>query len=153
MLKLIGKQLTKNFTFGEYQTDCSDEVCFLTDKALLHAHLLQHLRDYLDRPVFVSSWYRTKSYNSKIGGVPDSNHLTGCATDIYFSRLRYSSFIRVARKWKSLCESHGVVGEIGYYPDDGFIHVGSSIRYSDTFFNWKTENGKQINGYYNTRLK
>ena len=93
MVKIYGTHLTKNFTLGEYQRDCPDEVCMLNDKSLLHAHLLQHLRDYLGKPIYVSSWFRTVPYNKKIGGVPDSNHLTGCATDIYFSRLRYSSFI------------------------------------------------------------
>lgn len=152
MLKLSGDNLTKNFSYGEFTVDCSNETCKLSYKAMLHAHLLQHLRDYLNKPVYVSSWYRTKKYNSKIGGVPDSNHLTGCATDIYFSSLNQRSFIRVAKKWKKLCEEHGVVGEIGYYPDDGFIHVGSSIRYSDTFFNWRTKSGKQTNGYFDKMI-
>lgn len=149
---ISGDKLTKNFSLGEYAIDQTGK-CYINHKAFLHAQMLQELRDFIKKPIYVTSWYRTKKYNRAIGGVSDSNHLTGCATDIYFGSLNEEAFIVVAREWRKICMSHGVVGEAGYYPDDGFLHLGSSIRYSDTFYNWRTKNGVQKNGYYNKFLR
>ena len=33
-------------------------------------------------PVVINSGYRSKQLNKKVGGAPNSNHLTGCAVDI-----------------------------------------------------------------------
>lgn len=44
--------------------------------------LLNHLRDYVNEPIFVTSWYRSAKHNKKVGGVRNSHHLTGGAADI-----------------------------------------------------------------------
>ena len=45
-------------------------------------------------PIIINSGYRSPQLNKKIGGVPSSNHLTGCAADIRVSgmgqALRYA---------------------------------------------------------------
>jgi len=43
---------------------------------------LDGFREYYGRPVIVSSGYRCKKLNDKVGGVKNSAHLTGCAADI-----------------------------------------------------------------------
>ena len=43
---------------------------------------LEVLRERADRPILINSGYRSPQLNKKIGGVPTSNHLTGCAVDI-----------------------------------------------------------------------
>ena len=40
------------------------------------------LRSRAGRPILINSGYRSPQLNKKIGGVPTSNHLTGCAVDI-----------------------------------------------------------------------
>ena len=35
-----------------------------------------------EKPIIINSGYRSPQLNKKIGGVPTSNHLTGCAVDI-----------------------------------------------------------------------
>ena len=35
-----------------------------------------------EKPILINSGYRSPQFNKKIGGVPTSNHLTGCAVDI-----------------------------------------------------------------------
>ncbi len=146
------KKLTKNFTVDEYLVGQKGNGK-INKKALIHANMLQELREYLDEPIFVTSWYRSEKYNKACGGIPTSNHLRGTATDIYVKGLNLKKFIKIARKWKAICERYFIVGEIGYYPDDGFIHVGSYITYYDKFYNWRTKNGVQQNGYYNRLLK
>ena len=50
---------------------------------------LEHLRAqynllYSDgsHPIIINSGYRSEAVNRKVGGAPNSNHLTGCAVDI-----------------------------------------------------------------------
>lgn len=146
------KKLTSNFSVDEYLAG-QNGIGKINKKALIHANMLQELREFLDEPIYVTSWYRSEEYNKACGGIPTSNHLKGTATDIYVEGLNYKKFFKIAKKWKSICERYLIVGEIGYYPDEGFIHVGSYITYSNKFFNWRTKNGVQKNGYFNRILK
>lgn len=49
---------------------------------LLIVNVLQPLRDKLDKPVIVTSGYRCVHLNKLIGGVNNSQHITGQAADI-----------------------------------------------------------------------
>jgi len=42
---------------------------------------LQPLRDDIKSPIFISSGYRPKALNTKIGGSENSAHMRGCAAD------------------------------------------------------------------------
>lgn len=44
--------------------------------------VLDPLREWYGRPVYVNSGYRCPELNAAVGGVPNSFHLTGCAADI-----------------------------------------------------------------------
>lgn len=139
-------QLTKHFTLDEYQVH-QTETCSITREALEHADMLEEFRVWLRRSMIVTSWYRTVSYNKKVGGVSGSLHLTGCATDVSFPNLSKDKFIKYAKKWKEICEEYGVVGEAGLY--SWGMHLGSHITYSKTFSHWDTRTGKQINRPFN----
>jgi uncharacterized protein YcbK (DUF882 family) len=75
--------LTKNFSKAEF--DCNDGSK-MPEKVLANvkkqAKNLQVLRDFLDKPIRINSGYRSPSYNKKIGGAKNSQHLKGNATDI-----------------------------------------------------------------------
>ena len=43
---------------------------------------LEHAREIAGIPFKVTSGYRTKEHNAKVGGVPNSSHLIGVAADI-----------------------------------------------------------------------
>lgn len=53
--------------------------------------MLDEARAKFDKPITITSGYRTKSHNEKVGGKEDSAHLCGCAVDISCraSRDRY----------------------------------------------------------------
>ena len=38
--------------------------------------------DVTEEPIIINSGYRSPELNKKVGGAPNSNHLTGCAVDI-----------------------------------------------------------------------
>ena len=50
-----------------------------------------------DEPIVINSGYRSPAVNKAVGGVPTSNHLTGCAADIRVSGIeqliRYATIL------------------------------------------------------------
>lgn len=137
--------LTKHFTLEEYTVgNAKSAKIYITREAMLQAEMLEEFRVWLGRPMIVTCWFRTPAYNKKVGGVANSNHLTGCATDWHTNvEITQQKFIKYADKWKEICKKHGIVGEAGLY---GWgMHLGSSIKYSKTFYHWDSRSGKQIN--------
>lgn len=77
--------LSINFKVKEFA--CKDG----SDKVLIDIDLvakLQDLRDYLGKPVTITSGYRTDSYNKSCGGADNSYHLKGQAVDIYCNGVK-----------------------------------------------------------------
>ncbi len=74
-------KLSKNFCAREFRSrDGADEI--LIDEKLVT--LLQKMRDEFGK-IIISSAYRTPSYNTKVGGVKNSQHVLGQAADITLS--------------------------------------------------------------------
>jgi len=50
-----------------------------------------------EEPIIINSGYRSPAVNKAVGGVPTSNHLTGCAADIHVSGIeqliRYATIL------------------------------------------------------------
>ena len=141
-IKVSGTNLTKHFTFAEYGKNQTGTVK-LTAAAILQAQCMEEFRQWLGKPMQINSWFRTAAYNKKIGGNAKSSHLRGCAADWSNPGVSAKDFIRYAKKWKEICETHGVVGEAGLYTWG--IHLGSSISYSKVFYHWDARSGRQKN--------
>ena len=139
---IFNGNLTDHFTANDYAINQTGNVT-LTQKSYEHALMLEEFRQWLKRPIEVHAWYRTSSYNKKVGGNANSSHLRGVATDWGIPNVSQTDFIRYAKKWKALCKKHGVVGEAGLYTWG--IHLGSHVTYSKTFYHWDSRSGKQIN--------
>ena len=88
-------KLTRNFSLEEMLRSDTAKRCGITNKPkaeeetevvenlkALCVEVLQPLRDFLGKPVVVSSGYRCRELNEKVGGVSNSQHLTGEAADI-----------------------------------------------------------------------
>ena len=85
-------KLTKNFSLEEMYRSETARRCGIDNKPqteevvenlrALCTEVLQPLRDHLGKPVVVSSGYRCKDLNKKVGGVENSQHLKGEAADI-----------------------------------------------------------------------
>lgn len=50
-------------------------------------YVLQPLRLKLGKPIIINSGYRSKILNTKVGGVSNSQHLTGQAADIHVNGM------------------------------------------------------------------
>lgn len=83
-------KLSNNFYLDEFRTN--SERIFISinysqqsNLRLLVANVLQPLRDYLNIPIDITSGVRTIDYNRHIGGVYNSQHLSGKAADFVCS--------------------------------------------------------------------
>lgn len=151
-IEVLGTSLTPHFSISEYG-DKSVKTSYINYNSMRHSILMERLRQYLGKPIYVTGWYRTYSTNKRVGGINGSNHLKGCATDCYIIGLNEAKFIEIAKYWKRLCKEFGVSGECGYYPQQGFMHLGSCFANNpDYFVNWRTDSRGQHNGYYNSKL-
>ena len=142
-VKISGDNLTKHFTLSDYGKNQTGTIP-IGSSALLHAQMLEEFREWLGRPMEVHAWYRTVSYNKKVGGSTASSHLKGTATDWNTNlKITQEKFIKYAKKWKEICAAHGVVGEAGLYAWG--VHFGSQITYAKKFYHWDSRSGTQIN--------
>lgn len=76
---------------------------------------LQALRDLLQRPLLLTSAYRSPSHNKRVGGAKNSYHMKGVAFDVRMENQDPQEFEAAARRV-------GFTG-FGYYPKSGFMHI------------------------------
>ena len=73
------KNITENFKVREFKcNDGSDTIKISLDTV----NILQSIRDYFKKPLTINSAYRTETYNAKVGGAKNSQHVKGTACDI-----------------------------------------------------------------------
>jgi hypothetical protein len=66
---------------------------------------LEVLRKRYGKPIIINSGYRSPQLNRKIGGVKNSNHLTGCAVDIRVTGMEQAKqYAEILREYAD--ESH-----------------------------------------------
>ena len=86
-------KLSEHFTLGELTKSGSHPEVYNIPSHEAIANLanlskwLEVLRERAGTPIVINSGYRSPQLNKKIGGVPTSNHLTGCAVDIRTSGM------------------------------------------------------------------
>ena len=96
-------KLTEHFTLGEFTRSGSHPEVYNIPSHEAIANLtnlskwLEVLRERAGTPIRINSGYRSPQLNKRIGGVPTSNHLTGCAVDIRVSGMeqliRYAAIL------------------------------------------------------------
>jgi len=70
----------KYFTHKEFDSPDKPGSGSIMDECFLE--MLDNARELYSKPMRVNSGYRTKEYNTKIGGVKNSSHILGLAADI-----------------------------------------------------------------------
>ena len=79
----VNAQLTYNFKKSEFDSkDGSAMPISVFNNIKILAKQLQVLRDYLGVPISINSGYRSPSHNKKVGGVKNSQHVLGTASDL-----------------------------------------------------------------------
>ena len=112
-------KLSKNFSLPEFAS--KDGACFPDEGKAKLAKLatnLQIIRDHFGKPITINSGYRSPAHNEKIGGVKDSYHTKGMASDIVIEGIR--PYV-LAKQIQLLIDSGKLhQGGIGIY--DSFVH-------------------------------
>lgn len=76
-------KITKNFSLEEFKCkDGSDIPNDVIPNIIELANNLQVLRDAIGKPITINSGYRSPKYNTKIGGIKNSQHVKGKASDL-----------------------------------------------------------------------
>ena len=114
LVKGRAKPLSINFNQREFDCKC-EGLCEVTIINRRHVEKLQKLRTMLGKPIKITSAYRCKRHNIKVGGSPRSRHKEGDATDIQVKGVSPQEIAMLA-------ESLGFDG-IGIY--NTFVHLDS----------------------------
>ena len=96
-------KLSEHFMLGEFTKSGSHPEVYNIPSHEAIANLtnlckwLETLRERAGVPIIINSGYRSPQLNKRIGGVPTSNHLTGCAVDIRVENMeqliRYAAIL------------------------------------------------------------
>lgn len=113
--KRMAGQLTKNFFISEFQSKDGAKMPLDVAKNIQELALnLQVLRDYLQKPIEITSGYRSPAHNTKIGGAKNSQHIYGRAADI---KVQNTSPLAVKKAIETLIDAGKMKqGGIGIYP-------------------------------------
>lgn len=80
------------------------------------ANYLESVRTKLgDKPIIITSWYRSPEHNARVGGAKNSRHISGDAVDFYCNHISIKAI------YKALDEWHGNQGGLGLY--NSHIHL------------------------------
>ena len=101
--KLDGSHLSPHFSLGEFTRSGSHPEVYNIPSHEAIANMkrlcvwLEELRKRYNAPIRLNSGYRSPQLNRAIGGVSNSNHLTGCAVDIRVENMeqliRYAAIL------------------------------------------------------------
>lgn len=109
-----GKKLSTNFTVKEFACKDGSDAVFVAPRLVM---VLQSIRSHFGKAVNIHSGYRTPAYNTKVGGVEQSQHTYGTAADISITGVTPAQVAAYARSimpdW----------GGVGIYAKQGFTHV------------------------------
>ena len=112
-------KITTNFSLEEFKCKDGSEIPNdVLPNIIELANNLQVLRDAIGKSITINSGYRSPKYNAKIGGVKDSQHVKGKASDLRVSGMTPKELAEVIEeliKRKKMKE-----GGIGIYPN--FTH-------------------------------
>jgi uncharacterized protein YcbK (DUF882 family) len=116
-------KLTNNFSLNEFESNIPRRKGFPVIQVPLElmgnvrelANNLQIIRNHIDKPITITSGFRTEDYNKKVGGKPQSYHLRALAADMQVEGMKP-------------LELHKVVLELA---EEGFIKEGGIGIYDD----------------------
>lgn len=72
-------KITEHFKVKEFACKDGSPIVFMDEYLVT---LLEILRLTINKPVIITSGYRTPEHNKKVGGAKYSYHMRGCAADI-----------------------------------------------------------------------
>ena len=80
----LKKRISPHFIVGEVVKTCSEgiDTNIINNARRLAETCLEPVRNRINRPLIVNSWYRSRKYNAQVGGKRTSQHIRGEAVDL-----------------------------------------------------------------------
>ena len=110
-----------HFKVTEFACNDGSDKILIDDKLV---ELLEFIRGYFNKPVTITSAYRTASYNKRVGGAANSQHTKGTAADIVVKDVDPTEVVKAAELFL------GSSGGIGLYTISKFTHVDTRANQS-----------------------
>ena len=129
---IMSVQLTLHFTLDELTKTKSGlsnvpNVSQINALRNLCRDILEPLRSSLgNSPIIIHSGFRCPAVNKSVGGVPTSQHLSGCAADI--SSPCYTAYELYKKIEKLVIEGDFNIGQCILYNKSHFVHVSLPSR-------------------------
>jgi zinc D-Ala-D-Ala carboxypeptidase len=120
---LSAKEVTKSNTAKRYGISNEPTIEHLENLKAIALNIFQPTRDYFKKPIYVSSGYRSKALNKKIGGSKKSQHSKGQALDLdahTFGGLTNKELFDFISKH---LEFDQIIWEFGTYEEPDWVHV------------------------------
>lgn len=86
---------------------------------LLVDNVLDPVRDMVNAPIIITSGYRCPQVNRLVGGVDNSQHMSGCAADFH---VMGSTVLMMWQVFLSIYDTMDF-DQLIYYPNKNIIHV------------------------------
>ena len=64
---IVNGQITKNFNLNEFVCKSGKAEMLINEDVIAHIQRLQRFRDWFNRPMQITSGYRTPEYNKSVG--------------------------------------------------------------------------------------
>lgn len=114
------KEFTSSPTAKKYNISNTPPELVIENLKSLCEYILQPIRDKVEKPVEINSGYRCLELNKKVGGVPTSQHVMGCACDFKIDGMTSYEIAEVVLELKLPFD------QLILYPT--FVHVSYSDR-------------------------
>lgn len=120
----------EHFNCREFFPNCSNEEisqCFRTglfDNLLFLLMVLDGFRDYINRPIIITSSFRNDEHNKRVGGSPTSQHLLASAIDFICPSLPFESLVLHLQDFAKESALKRYLGQVIFYHKRKFIHLG-----------------------------
>ena len=117
------KEVTKSNTAKRYGISNEPTIEHLENLKAIALNIFQPTRDYFKKPIYVSSGYRSKALNKKIGGSKKSQHSKGQALDLdahTFGGLTNKELFDFISEH---LEFDQIIWEFGTYEEPDWVHV------------------------------
>ena len=113
----VNEKVGKHFRVREFGCKDGSQVVFI-DEYLVQ--ILDILRSKIEKPVIITSGYRTPSWNKKCGGAKYSYHMRGMAADIRVNGINPKE---IANKLNAI-----VPDECGIIVYNGWVHIDTRTK-------------------------
>lgn len=118
-----------HFSPEELFSNCSDaEILSCIKSGALNNvlrlfFLLDEIRDYCGQPFVITSTYRDKEHNERVGGSVTSQHLYGAAVDFFCPKVPFETLVYLVQDAIKKAGLQYALGQVIFYYKRQFIHV------------------------------